>query len=82
MAGQFVVKRQALRRGVLLGTVLGIAAAKEAASAVDKPPDVLMDALAVVVAAMTERHGGIWGAHIDHDTGFILIQPKIGQGPL
>ncbi|MPZ31455.1 MAG: hypothetical protein GEV13_10735 [Rhodospirillales bacterium] len=29
-----------------------------------------------LTAAMAELHGGRWKAHVDHDTGFILIQPR------
>lgn len=39
-----------------------------------------IDAAARALAdAMARLHGGRWRAHVDHNTGFVLVQPIIGR---
>jgi hypothetical protein len=66
-----------LRRAFLAGSI-AVPAAALPASLTDRVKDAA-DALA---AAMQARHGGRWIAHVDHDTGFILIAPGRARAPL
>ena len=49
-----------------------------ASTAAPSPLDVARRSADLLAAQMQELHGGVWFAHIDHGTGFILIRPKSG----
>ena len=42
------------------------------------PLDVARRAADLLAAQMQDIHGGVWFAHVDHESGFILIRPKTG----
>ena len=42
------------------------------------PLDVARHSADLLAAMMQDIHGGVWFAHVDHESGFILIRPKNG----
>lgn len=42
------------------------------------PLDAIRHTADLLADMMAEAHGGSWMAHVDHETGFALIQPKGG----
>ena len=42
------------------------------------PLDVARSTADLLAAQMQDLHGGVWFAHVDHASGFVLIRPKNG----
>lgn len=70
-----VTKPMAVRRGVLLGAFLSLAASKTA-PAVPVPPATRerVDAAAdTLTASLKDLHGGRWAVTVNHELRFVLI---------
>jgi hypothetical protein len=67
------------RRSLLAG-LAGVAATPVAAASAKVETQATVTANARELAkAMARLHGGQWTAHVDHDTGFILIGHRTGR---
>lgn len=71
------------RRAMLAGFAGSLAVPAIAAipmrTAAPNPLDVARHSADLLAAQMQELHGGIWFAHVDHASGFILIRPKYSE---
>ena len=66
-----------LRRSILAG-LAGVATAPVAAATPKVETQATVTANSRELAkAMARLHGGRWTAHVDHDTGFILIRHRM-----
>lgn len=72
------LSRQPVRRNILVGVVAGLAASREAGAG-DKPQDRITAALTEIKEAMAKIHGGTWVAKVDHESGFILVRPRLDR---
>ena len=81
-------ERTPSRRAVLSGVAVSLASAaavnavaisaarvEPQLQAINYSEDPVRKAATECLNAMAARHGGQWKAHIDHETGFILIKP-------
>lgn len=59
-------------RRAFLGGALALPASAVAAPALDP----VKDAAERLASAMAARHGGRWVAHVDHESGFALVQQR------
>lgn len=42
------------------------------------PLDVARRTADLLAGQMQDLHGGTWFAHVDHESGFVLVRPKSG----
>jgi hypothetical protein len=66
------------RRSLLAG-LAGVAAAPVAAASPQPTQEAVNVDARALASAVARLHGGRWTAHVDHDTGFILIRPRMGR---
>jgi hypothetical protein len=69
---------QKISRRAIVASVLPIAATAVLAGNGDNITDIAN----TLARLMAGRHGGVWRAIVDHETGFILIKPRPNRLPM
>lgn len=70
-----------LNRRIIVSALSGLLFPADVIAASDNQKRLIHKAASNLAATMARLHGGDWSAHVDHSTGFILIQPRPSRAP-